>query len=286
MKDYIAWDLERQHGDLGLGSRNVRKPPLSTFGLAFQKTMSGDAGLNWIQLVCDSGNGNVAQTKLALDRIHSSSSPEMVDFTSDRIQRNLQALFDDAMKHIEKQPASQRELALKSIVAVGKIGDLETGIPLSRLADLVKERHPMSTPNTIPPRSAEDILEAARGYLRLMEPRWDGGEYTIAAFNQLFYIYASSDYNDELVMANSLLRTSNIPRSFTRVVPKHKVEHNEQSWKDIIGDLKRFESPQLTPMLAQKSPPLGSGSSGLFRSSTLIVPGASKVSSPPIGLGI
>ncbi|KAH7351423.1 hypothetical protein BKA66DRAFT_430832 [Pyrenochaeta sp. MPI-SDFR-AT-0127] len=286
MKDFIAWDLEREHGDLGLGTLISRKPPLSSFGIAFRKAKPGASGHEWVQEVFESVNGSVVQTKLALDRIHSSTSPNMVDFNTTRIPTNVQSLFNEALKQIEEQPVSQRELALKSIAAVGKTEDMDFGIPLSRLASLLKERPSISTSTRIPPRSAEDILNAANGYLRLMAPRYDGGEYAIAAFNILFYMYVLNDYNDELIMANSQLRTSNIPRSFTRVLPKDNTGEPAPSWEDILGDLKRFQSPKLSAMSARKSPPIRRESSGPFRSHTFISPGTSRVSSPPTGLGL
>lgn len=289
MKGYIAWDLEREHGDLGLGTLNVRKPPLSSFGIAFRKTKPGAAGHGWVQEVFESVNGSVVQAKLVLDRIHSSTSPNSVDLNADRLPMNIQALFNEALSQIQEQPASQRDLALKSIAAVGKTEDMDFGIPLSRLASLLKERPSTSMPTRIPPRSAEDILNAARGYLRLMAPRFDGGEYTIAAFNKLFYMYALNDYNDELIMANSQLRTSNIPRSFTRAPKKgakDKSEEPEPSWEDILGDLKRFQSPKLSGFSARKSPPIRGESPGLMRSHTLISSGMPRVASPPTGLGL
>lgn len=286
LRDWIIWDLEKEHGDLGLGSVNPHKPPLSSFGMTFRMTKSEAAGCEWLQEMISSCNGSIVQAKLALDRVHSSSSPDLVDFTPDRIAANVLALFSEAVENITKQPSSQRDLALKSIAAVGKAGDRTFGVPLSRLAALLRERPHTSATTRLPPRSTEEILDAAKGYLRLMAPSSDGGEYTIAAFNTLFYIFAFDDYNDELVMANSQLRTSKVPRSLTRMLPKKSTEGQEQSWKDILGDLKQFQSPKLSDMSAQKSPPVRQRSFGLIKSQTFAIPPAPRGTPPPTGLGL
>lgn len=282
MKSFIAWDLEREHGELGLGS-DAHKPPLSSFGIAFRKAKTGIAGRKWVQEIYESVNGSVVQTKLALDRIHSAPSPDAITFSPNRIPANVQALLHAAIKDIEKQPTSQRDLALKSIAAVGKQGEEDVGITLSRLAGLLKGRPHISSKAGVPPRSAEDIFASTKGYLRLMPPGYDEVEYAIVAFNRVLFRYANEDYNDALVMANSQLRTSNIPRSFTRTLESSNATAVEPSWQDVVGELKRFESPKLLASSAQKSPPVRRRSSGLNRSITFDIRG---ISSPSVGLGL
>ena len=287
MKAFIAWDLEREHGDLGLGS-SACKPPLSSFGAAFRRARSGEAGQDWVQDVFEIANGSVVQAKLALDRIHNAPSPDAINFSPSRMPANVQALFNIALKDIERRPPGQRELALKSIAAVGKVGDEDTGLPLSRLAGLLKGRPYTTTSTRVPPRSAEDIVNATNGYLRLDAPRDGQTEYNVVAFNRLFFQFANEDYHDELVMANSLLRTSNIPRSFTRgpEKPSNDTATPELSWQDLLGDLKRFESPKLVASPTRKPPLVRRESSGLRRSQTLISSGASRATPPPAGLGL
>jgi hypothetical protein len=288
MRDFIAWDLEREHGDLGFGTlANPLEPPLSSFGIAFRKSKPNTVGQDWIQEVVDYVDGSVVQAKLALDRIHSSASPNLVDLHPIRIPANVQATFNVAINNIEKRSSTQRELALKSIAIVGKSGDVINGIPLSRLANLLKERPHQTTSTHSSPRSAEDILDAANGYLRLMPRDSPDEEYTIAAFHPLFYIFAKDEYNEELMMAYSQLRTSRIPRSYTHKLPSNRPEEPiEASWTDIIGDLKRFQSPDLSSMSAHKSPPpIRRESSSLMRSRTFFS-SATPMASPPAGLGL
>lgn len=294
MIDFLAWDLEREHGDLGLDT-SASKPPLSSFGLAFRKAKPGNSGREWIEEVYETTYGSVVQAKLALDRIHSSASPNAIDLYSSRMPANVHAMFNEALQFIKQQPPSQRDLAMKSIVAVGKKGDSISGLPLPELADLVKERSFAVDPTRIPPRSAEDVVNAARGHLTIIAPREEGMDYTIAAFNPLFHIYAYDDYNDELVMANSLLNKAMIPRAFTTIndsyfinaPPKAAQEAPKQSRQDIIGELKTFRSPKLSAKLGQKSPPLRRESSGLNRSFTFFTTGAAlKPTPPPQGLGL
>lgn len=262
MSDFLIWSLEKEHGDLGFQSvGNHPKPPLSSFGLAFRTTKHGTKGSDWIQKIVRYVDGSIVQAKLALDRIHSSASPDAVDLDPKRLPANVQAHFNIAIKTIEQQLTDHNALALKSIAAVGKEGEKIQGLVLSRLANLLRERPHKTNPKTFPPRSPEDIMHAANGYLRLIAPRASGQEYTIATFHRLFWVFANDEYNEELVMAYSQLRTSKVPRSFT------------------------FQSPVPPDLPASRSPPPPSREpSGLIRRQTFFS-SAALVASPPAGLG-
>ncbi|KAI8942581.1 hypothetical protein NX059_000639 [Plenodomus lindquistii] len=285
MKQYLAWDLEREHGDLGLRS-GTRKPPLSSFGMAFRRTMSGTAGRKWVQQIYENVNGSILQAKLALDRTHNASSPDGFNFSPNRIPANVQGLFQSAIKTIESQSTSQHELALKSIAAVGKQGNGNTGITVSRLAALLKGRNHVPSESDVPPHSTEDILLANKGYLTLVPPRYDGEEGTVAICDGVLFRYVNEDYNDKLVMADSQLRTSSIPRSFTRVLPTSDPDREESSLQDIVGELKRFQSPRIMASSIQESPPIRRQSSGLNHSFTLNVLEAPVAAPAPVGLGL
>ena len=191
-------------------------------------------------------------------------------------------MFEESLQAIQAQPTGQRDLALKTIAAVAKD---YIGTPLSQVEKAIRERSHASKPTQVPTPSVEDLLQGARGFLRL-EPPWEfETEYKIAVYNFPFALYAVDGYNDELVWANAQLRTSKILRSFTRRLTENE-GHNEleMSREDILGDLKKFhvESPPLHPsqsLMRRRTSPL-------LRSNTGIAPGASRRKRLPVGLGL
>ena len=285
IQKFIAWDLEREHGDLGLGTlANPLEPPLSLFGMAFRKTKpGGDMGREWIRSILDYVGTNVVQVKLALDRIHNSTSPDLVDLSPERLPANVQAIFNDGINAIIQQADSQTSLALRSIAIVGKTGTMYEGTPLSELAVSLKDRRQRSSSKQLPPRSAEDVLNASRGYLRLLKIE---EESHVLAFHRLFYHFTCDEYNEELIMAYSQLRTSKIPRSATQVAQKAQEPPENTSWADVIEGLKRYQSPDLSSIAGLGTPPpFRRESSGLTRSQTSLSIGNPGVLSSA-GLGL
>lgn len=234
---------------------------MSSFGSAFRAIKHGTAGEDWIWKIVTYVDRSIFQAKLALDRIHSASSPEAVDLDPKRLPANVQANFNTAIRTIEQQSSDHNTLALKSIAAVGKEGNTIQGLPFARLATLLKERPYRAKPGTLPARSPEDILKAANGYLTVIPPLFKGQDYTVATFHRLFWVFANDEYNEELVLAYSLLPTSKVPRSFT------------------------IQSPDPRSPPAAQSPPLfRRESSGVSRSQTFFS-SLAPVASPPAGLG-
>ncbi|XP_014555932.1 hypothetical protein COCVIDRAFT_101023 [Bipolaris victoriae FI3] len=217
MAEYIAWDLEREHGDLGFMTlEDLSEPPLSSFGLAFRNTMQGDKGHEWIQKIARYVDGSILQAKLAVDRIHNLPFPEALDLMPKRIPRNVQAHFNTAIKTIKQQSgADSSSVALKTIAAVGRKGDAVRGLPLSRLANLLRERTRNPRMNIMPSRSPEDVLESANGYLIIIAPPFLGQESTIAAYHRLFWLFVNDEYNEDLIWAYAQLPMSKVPRSHT-----------------------------------------------------------------------
>jgi hypothetical protein len=277
--NFIKWDLEREHGDLGLGSGHTNKPPLSQFGISFRSTRAGQAGQDWTEKIARDCSGSVLRAKLALDTIHSLKTADAYKFIPRRIPTNVQAIFQKELWNIARQPASQHDLAFKSMAAVGKQGDDVLGLPLSQLAFLLRERVQRDG-SRMPPRSVEDILHAAKGHLKLNPPASDDDEYTIGPFHPDFYLYTLDDYNDDLIMANAQLNTLRPPRSSTWVVPRL------ESLEDVLARNEVARSPEFEDTANAETPPLRKLSQGPMRSYTFISPDTSLVPSPPSGLGL
>ncbi|KAF2798054.1 hypothetical protein K505DRAFT_297239 [Melanomma pulvis-pyrius CBS 109.77] len=285
LQNFVAWDLEREHGNIGLGTSDPCKlPPLSSMGISFLKAESGTAAREWVTRIVSEAHGSIALAKLGLDVVHGATSVGSIEWIPNRLPRNVQALFNDGIKSIEQQPEKHRNLALKSIAAVAKSEPRFSGASLSELANLLQDRPHASGYNRLPPRSAEHILQASKGYLHLLPPRFGSEEYTISAYNFLFCSYAAEGYNDELIWANAQLRTSNIPRSFTIISTKTKDSQPVKPMEDILGDLRKFYTESPRSMYSPKSPlpgresPLTRSSTGYFRIQEQVP--------KPVGLGL
>ena len=281
MQNFIAWDLERENGNLNLGTlTNTLEPPLSSFGMAFRKSKLGH---EWIRSILDYVGTNVLQVKLVLDRIHSSASPDSVNLSPERLPANVQAIFNEGINAINQQPKSQSNLALRSIAIVGKTGTPYEGTPLSELAILLKDRRQGPSSKHLPLRSAEDVLNASRGYLRLLEV---DDELHILAFHRLFYHFTYDEYNEELIMAYSQLRTSKIPRSATFAPKNVEKPAQNTSWADIIEDLKSYQSPELPSTTGVASPPPFRRESSVLTRSQTFFPMSSAGAPSLNGLGL
>ena len=113
MREFVSWDLEREHGDLGLGSANDRKPPLSMLGISLHQDRAGGAAAHLVQHIVDRAYGNVGMAKLRLDLVHGSRTLEPIEAVHDRLPNNLLDTFEAGINSIEQQPdAWLRDLGL------------------------------------------------------------------------------------------------------------------------------------------------------------------------------
>lgn len=181
MKEYIAWNLEREHGDLGLGS-SALKPPLSTFGKSLRSKKSRSIQKH-VDEVLDYSYGHIGLAKARLDLIHEAGSLDGLQMRRDQLPANIVAMFDLGLKRIEAQPASQRDVALKSLAAAARFDD---GVSIPELRELL---HMLGAGRT---RSGEEILEAARGFL-LATTR--DNPQRLVVFHQSFLYYVEQRYH-------------------------------------------------------------------------------------------
>ncbi|KAF2132543.1 hypothetical protein P153DRAFT_308924 [Dothidotthia symphoricarpi CBS 119687] len=181
MKEYIAWNLEREHGDLGLGS-SAHKPPLSTFGKSIRSTTSNSIQKH-VDNVLDYSYGHIGLAKARLDLIHEAGSLDGLEMRRDQLPANIVTLFDLGLKRIEAQTATQRDVAVKALAAAARSDD---GISIPELRELL---HMLGTERT---RSGEEIVEAARGFL-LATTRDDPQRLTV--FHQSFLYYVEQRYH-------------------------------------------------------------------------------------------
>ncbi|OCK96347.1 uncharacterized protein K441DRAFT_694885 [Cenococcum geophilum 1.58] len=207
IQKFVAWDLEKEHGDLGLQSLNDTKPPLSSRGKELRQRHGGDAQRH-LESIVFKAFGNVGIAKLRLDLVHSTQSLEAVEIVRDRLPGNIIALFDAGIQRLEKQPDAQRELGLCAIAAA--VHSYE-GVPFATLERWVHEATSKSGAVKIPPHTLEDVLQAAQGFLVVSSEV----DRVIQYYHNDFYLYASEDYNESLLWARSQLRFDRLARSFT-----------------------------------------------------------------------
>jgi hypothetical protein len=205
MKDFIAWSLEREHGDLGLGS-SARKPPLSPLGKALVSKTASKSVQKHANDVLDSAGGHIGMAKARLDLIHNMESLEGIETRRDQLPANIVTMFDSGIKRIEMQPKPGSEIALYAIAAASS--DIQ-GISIPALRAKLVHIGAAET------RSGEDVLEATKGFL-LGTLRDDPQK--VAVFHPSFYFYIAERYNQAIHRA-SLLVNRTPPRFEPQDVP-------------------------------------------------------------------
>jgi|TARA_R110002003_G_scaffold126_32_gene11719 hypothetical protein len=182
MKTFIAWNLEREHGDLGLGS-SAHKPPLSPLG----KSLASGKALKSIQKHADDvleySYGHIGIAKARLDMLHEMDSLDKLEMRRDELPASIVMVFDAGLRRIEAQHTSHRELALTALAASA---DLDDGIAIPDL------REKLGSLGLTDIRSGEEILEATRGFL--VATTRDNPQ-KLAVFNQNLIYYIEQKYH-------------------------------------------------------------------------------------------
>ncbi|KAI1492176.1 hypothetical protein F5X96DRAFT_692076 [Biscogniauxia mediterranea] len=203
MLDYIAWELENNHGDLGLDSGVSLKPPLSRLGKELNKKRNRDKLEELMGEIEFQSWGNISIARLRLEIVHEMSTTDEI-VAADRLPRSITAVFDAGIRRIEQQPGSEREVGLKAIAAMAHF-EYEQGVDFEVLQRLLRltSRH-SSHPHMLP-RSLEEILQATKGFL--VVDNLD--ECPFRAYNQAFHTYARDNYNESLLWAYAELGFDN-----------------------------------------------------------------------------
>ncbi|KAF1837497.1 hypothetical protein BDW02DRAFT_518807 [Decorospora gaudefroyi] len=187
MKEFIAWNLEREHGDLGLGS-SARKPPLSPLGRSLISNTASKSVQKHAEDVYEAAGGHIGMAKARLDLIHTMDSLEGIESRRDQLPANIITMFDAGLKRIEIQPSDQRDIALKAIAAAA--ADIR-GVEVPVLREMLRNADI---------RSGEDVLECSKGFL--LTSTHDTPSLRLTAFHQSFFRYISERYNQEIHRAS------------------------------------------------------------------------------------
>ncbi|KAJ4372491.1 hypothetical protein N0V83_004265 [Neocucurbitaria cava] len=198
LRGFIAWNLEREHGDLGLGS-SARKPPLSPLG----KSLISEKASKPIQVqvndIYDSAGGHIGLAKARLDLIHTMESLDGIETRRDQLPANIITIFDSGLKRIERQPLAQCDMALNAIAAA--LTHIK-GVGVPELRERLHNRGAAET------RSGEDILEATRGFL---EGSPIGRPQKLAAYHHSFFTYIAERYHVGIHRASQQINRPRVP---------------------------------------------------------------------------
>jgi hypothetical protein len=208
LEEYVRWDLRYLYADVtsqvdsSFSIRDGRRDaatPLQDHGERLQKI---------VNLI--TGTGNITLAKLYLDNIHKDRSFNAVERVGDRLPRNIIALFDAEMGRIQQRPKHQSDITLMAIAAAaGK----DSGVALTSLEECMRDA--MSRlPHLVdaPPRSLEDILRYANGFL---EELYSMDVRSVGTYSTLFALYAREHYNETLFWAKNQLHVHRVSRSMT-----------------------------------------------------------------------
>jgi hypothetical protein len=233
MREFVAWDMEREHGDLGLGSVNDKKPPLSMLGSSLHEDRADGAATRLVQHIVDKAYGNVVMAKLRLDLIHRAQTLESIEAVHDRLPNNLLQLFGAGINSIERQPdAWLQDLGLLAIAAAARNFN---GVPFESLKQWLQKASPQSSLVHVASRSPEELLRAARGFL--VQKHTDPIELTV--YHPDFYYYVAEDYNEGLFWKRSQLQVNGIVRAFT-MGPAVSTTKKQENQLDHSAGMGRF----------------------------------------------
>lgn len=182
MEMFVAWDLEREHGDLGLHS-SARKPPLSKLGKGLISTKDTRPIRSVLEYVVDNSYDNIAIARARLDLIHEMESVEDLDARAEQLPATIVALFDSGLRAILAQPENQREMAM---VAFNLAARYDEGEAIRVLLDRLRDLRISGI------QSGEEIVEATRGWL--VDTMTDGPQ-CLKIYNKNFLFYVDQKYH-------------------------------------------------------------------------------------------
>jgi len=182
MEAFVAWDLEREHGDLGLKS-SARKPPQSALGESLLSSQESRPIQALVERIAANSYGNIGIARARLDLVHETESCEDLDARKEQLPAPIVALFDCGLERILAQPKQQREIALKAIAAAARYDDGEA------IEDLLDQLRDFDISGI---RSGEEIVEATKGWLVDIMVE---GPQRLKLYNKNFLFYVEQRYH-------------------------------------------------------------------------------------------
>lgn len=204
MEKFIAWDLEREHGDLGLKS-SARKPPLSDLGKSLLLNRDSYPVETLVSDIAARSYQNIGMARARLDLVHEMESVDGLLARKEQLPATIVALFDCGLKAIEAQPADCREIALKALASAARYDDGES------VNDLIEQLQGLQIPGI---RSGEEIVEASRGWLVDIMVE---GPQRLKVYNTNFVYYVEQKYHRGIHRSSVQLEAYSRGSSFANV---------------------------------------------------------------------
>jgi hypothetical protein len=199
MSKYITWSLEREHGDLKLGS-SAEKPPRSILGLSVLADSTLNTAGALVDRILDLALGNIGLAKARVDLVHEMESISDMEARRDQLPANILGMFDAGMRKLEQRPQPEKDLGLKAIAASARD---DAGVPIPLMQRWLHQSVSEET------RSGEDILEATNGFL--FASTRDSIQ-RIEVYHTSFYYYIEKRHNLNIFDADRQLRADNVRR--------------------------------------------------------------------------
>ncbi|KAK0662225.1 hypothetical protein DIS24_g1982 [Lasiodiplodia hormozganensis] len=197
IEGYIRWDLEREHGDLGLESSCDLKPPASSLCKALARHKNSNAAQELVTYIAEKADRDITQARLRLDLVREAETANETQHTIERLPKSVIAVFNAGIKSVREQEEPSRTLGLNAICLVtdGDVSEgIETGIFLERLQALCSPNWDRTAKSDL----LDEIIYASRGLLSV----WlvEGEKEKVVAYHHDFFFYVQEDY-DELLSA-------------------------------------------------------------------------------------
>ncbi|KAF7514566.1 hypothetical protein G7054_g15202 [Neopestalotiopsis clavispora] len=212
LRDYVTWNLENEHGNLGFGNDLTPKPPLSMLGARIRDSRRPNASL-WLQneiLKLSGGNlsgGNPSLARLGLDIANETIlAVDNIDASPGQLPVAVTSLFEAGIRGIQEQGSPNAEIGLKAL-ALWKLGYNTEEILLKKLeaASIPADQCTM-----------ERVLHATRGFLQ--QKLLNADRRIIKEYTTSFHIHVWGGYSDIInSVVEKLLAGSIRKNSFNRI---------------------------------------------------------------------
>lgn len=187
MKDYICWNFENEHGDLGFSNAEKSGIPLSRLGSQLRAQGDSNAAHLLANRIAEYADVNVAMARLRLDVIHGLNDLDLIETQAGIPPPDVIALLDLAFGATQHESISsrQRTLALKAMVIISQYPFLD-GVSFETLSTILQ----LSNVEEDNPRPTVDEVALCTQGLLVFD---SGSSKPLFAYNKSFHTYLRED---------------------------------------------------------------------------------------------
>lgn len=218
MDDYIYWNLENEHGNVGFPGTHTHDTPLSKFGIQLKTARGMNRVLNIASNVKENADGNISMARLRLDLINRLSDLDLIEAQLGTPPLDVIALLDAAFEATQNRCVSstQRELALKVLAIVSRFPHYSdgtgSGVPFETLSFILQQSESPRNDYSSVAYTAEEILLATGGLVLFSTAK--GGP--LLAYNVALHTYLKEDGSQPASIAKMLKELDGILSPLTK----------------------------------------------------------------------